>query len=38
MKVALAGHDDETFGPPPEIPRTAIAQKLDTPDDKPAEH
>jgi len=35
MKVALKGRDKEDFTPPPDIPRNAVAQKLDTPDLRP---
>jgi penicillin-binding protein 1A len=37
MKVALAGKDPGEFEPPPAIPSSAVAQKLDTPDAAPAE-
>ncbi len=37
MKVALDGRDQEDFAPPPEIPRNAVAQKVDTPDLRPGD-
>jgi len=37
MKVALAGKDPGEFQPLPELPPTAAAQKVDTPDTAPAE-
>ena len=36
MKAALAGKDPGEFEPPPALPSSAIAQKLDTPDAAPA--
>ncbi len=37
MKTALRGHDQEDFGPAPEIPSTTLAQKVDTPDQNPGD-
>ncbi len=37
MKVALQGRDKEDFLPPPAPTRTAVAQKLDTPDRAPGD-
>jgi penicillin-binding protein 1A len=37
MKVALQGHDQEDFEPPPDVPPTAVAQKVDTPDQTPGD-
>jgi len=37
MKAALAGKDPGEFQPLPELPPTAVAQKVDTPDTAPAE-
>ena len=36
MKVALAGKDPGEFEPPPALPSSAVAQKVDTPDAAPA--
>jgi len=36
MKAALAGKDPGEFEPPPALPSSAVAQKLDTPDAAPA--
>lgn len=36
MKAALAGKDPGEFQPPPEMPPTSVAHKLDTPDAAPA--
>lgn len=38
MKVALKGHEKETFGPvPPDLPKNNIARHLDTPDFRPGD-
>jgi penicillin-binding protein 1A len=37
MKTALLGHDQEDFSPPPDVPPTALAQKVDTPDQNPGD-
>ena len=37
MKTALQGHEPEDFGPAPEVPPTALAQKVDTPDQTPGD-
>ena len=37
MKTALQGHEPEDFGPAPDVPPTAVAQKVDTPDTTPAD-
>jgi penicillin-binding protein 1A len=37
MKVALAGKDPGTFQPPPDLGPNPVPQKLDKPDDAPAE-
>jgi penicillin-binding protein 1A len=37
MEIAVKGRDKEDFQPPPEIPRSAVAQKLDTPDVRPGD-
>lgn len=37
MKVALAGKDLGEFEPPPELPPSPVAQKVDVPDTAPAE-
>jgi penicillin-binding protein 1A len=37
MKTALQGHEPEDFGPAPEVPPTAVAQKVDTPDQTPGD-
>jgi penicillin-binding protein 1A len=37
MRVALEGRDGEEFIPAPPIPPTAIAQKVDTPDETPGD-
>jgi penicillin-binding protein 1A len=37
MKTALQGHEPEDFGPAPEVPPTAVAQKVDTPDQSPGD-
>jgi penicillin-binding protein 1A len=37
MKTALQGHDGEDFAPPPEVPPTALALKVDTPDQSPGD-
>ncbi|HXE91704.1 MAG TPA: PBP1A family penicillin-binding protein [Terriglobales bacterium] len=37
MKVALEGRDGEEFIPAPPVPPTAIAQKIDTPDETPGD-
>jgi penicillin-binding protein 1A len=36
MKVALAGKEPGEFEPPPELPPSPVAQKVDTPDSAPA--
>jgi penicillin-binding protein 1A len=36
MKVALAGKEPGEFEPPPELPPSPVAQKVDTPDSVPA--
>jgi penicillin-binding protein 1A len=37
MKVALKGRDNEDFAPPPDLPRNAVAGKVDTPDIRPGD-
>jgi penicillin-binding protein 1A len=37
MKTALQGHEPEDFAPAPEVPPTAVAQKVDTPDQSPGD-
>ena len=38
MKVAIKGHDQEDFAPPPDLPPpSAVAKKLDTPDSRPGD-
>jgi len=37
MKTALQGHEPEDFGPAPAVPPTALAQKVDTPDQTPGD-
>jgi penicillin-binding protein 1A len=37
MKVALQGHDNEDFAPPPDVPPTVLAQPVDTPDQSPGD-
>lgn len=37
MKVALQGREPEDFAPPPDLPSTTLAQKLDTPDQTPGD-
>ncbi len=37
MKVALQGHDQEEFLPPPPLPSNFVAQKVDTPDQRPSD-
>ncbi len=37
MRVALQGREPEDFAPAPELPSTALAQKLDTPDQTPGD-
>ena len=37
MKVALQGHDDEDFSPPPDVPPTVLALPVDTPDQSPGD-
>ena len=37
MKVAIAGHDKEEFLPPVDMPKNAVAKKVDTPDFRPGD-
>ena len=37
MKTVLQGHEPEDFGPAPVVPPTAVAQKVDTPDQSPGD-
>jgi penicillin-binding protein 1A len=37
MRVAIEGHDSESFTPPQPVPHAAVAQTLDTPDQAPGD-